>query len=228
MEILVELATDGVLENQVNAGVVPEKAKQSDDVFVPQVGLDLYFSPYLVLDVILHQLLLVQDFERHDKITRFLPCKVHFPELALADHSSDLEVIDAPALHVNLLIHRSIFLVFVWGLSLCKPTSAHIFLVPAFRPGLAVQLGGLLGQQLVLAFIVDGNLFRRNRIGVFEVRGVLVLDNFTLLLLDGLVTGLNFLDPGEMRSGRQLVLHGAVRFSGPKVQNGGTNERSAY
>lgn len=51
LEVLVELATRGVLEYQINLLLVPEETIHAQDVVMTEVGLNLNLSPQLVFDV---------------------------------------------------------------------------------------------------------------------------------------------------------------------------------
>ena len=63
LQLLVQLAPRGVLEDQVDAGGVVKVAVEAQDVGVPQVALDLYLPPQLVLHVGLLQLVLEQHLQ---------------------------------------------------------------------------------------------------------------------------------------------------------------------
>jgi len=93
---LVHLAARRELEDEIDARFVVEVAEQAEDVGVAEMRLDLDLSPQLMLHLGLLQLRLEQDLERHDVLGRALPGEVHVPELALAERSTDVEILEFP------------------------------------------------------------------------------------------------------------------------------------
>ena len=61
--VLVKLAFGAVLKNQVNFLLIVEKSVKLEHVFVPQVTLDLDFTPQLVGNLGLLKLTLVEHLE---------------------------------------------------------------------------------------------------------------------------------------------------------------------
>jgi len=93
---LVHLAARRELEDEVDARLVVEVAEQAEDVGVAEMRLDLDLSPQLMLHLGFLQLRLEQDLERHDVLGRALPGEVHVSELALAERSTDVEILEFP------------------------------------------------------------------------------------------------------------------------------------
>ena len=84
LQLLVQLALGGELEDQVDARLIVKVAIQPQDVGVAQVRLDLDLSAELVLDARLAQLRFIQHLERHDVLGVLFPCEVDVAELSLA------------------------------------------------------------------------------------------------------------------------------------------------
>lgn len=70
---------------------------------MPQMTLYLNLPPELMLNIALHQLLLIQDFQRNNKLRFLLPCKVNMTELASAKGLADLEIVNGPFLGLEFL-----------------------------------------------------------------------------------------------------------------------------
>ena len=47
LQVLVKLALGRELEDEVDTALVVEISEETENVRVPEVGLDLYFSPYI-------------------------------------------------------------------------------------------------------------------------------------------------------------------------------------
>ena len=58
--------------------------------------LNFNLSAQLVLHLRFLKLGFEEDFQRHDVFALLFPCKVNVPELALAQRSSDVEIIEGP------------------------------------------------------------------------------------------------------------------------------------
>ena len=59
--------------------------------------LNFNLSAQLVLHLRFLKLGLEEDFQRHDVFTLFFPGEINVPELPLAQRSSDVEIIEGPA-----------------------------------------------------------------------------------------------------------------------------------
>lgn len=97
-EDLEELTTSCVFENKVDSGVVVEVSVHSDDVGMPELGLDLNLTAELVLNGGFLELGLVENLETDDELGFLLPCKVDASKLSGSEWSTNLEVVKAPLL----------------------------------------------------------------------------------------------------------------------------------
>lgn len=95
-ELLVELASRGVLEDEKDAGVVVKVAEQAQDVGVPEMGLDFDLPTELVLDPVFDELRLEEDFQTDDVLCLLLAGEIDGAELALPKRLADLEVVERP------------------------------------------------------------------------------------------------------------------------------------
>ena len=97
-EDLEKLTTSCVFEDEVDSGVVVEVSVHSDDVWMPELGLDLNLTAELVLNGGFLELGLVENLETDDELRLLLPCKVDASKLSGSEWSTNLEVVKAPLL----------------------------------------------------------------------------------------------------------------------------------
>lgn len=113
MQLLVQLSFPGKFEHEKYALLIVEVAMHSQDIRmstepilfgqyrrtnlhqnrnIPQVALNLNFSPQLLLNLSFHQLFLVQTFKCDDEFGLGSgPCHVDPSELSLSQRSTNLE-----------------------------------------------------------------------------------------------------------------------------------------
>ena len=72
LETLVELSSWGILKNQINPLIVPEKSIHSENVGMFEMGLNCNFSFQLVLNLCLLQLFLIKHLDCYDIFRLFL------------------------------------------------------------------------------------------------------------------------------------------------------------
>jgi hypothetical protein len=95
-EILVELTLGRELGDEVDTRRIVEVAVKTDDVRVSEVRLDLNFALELVLDAGPLELLLEHYLDSNDITRNVLTSKVHIAKLAVAEITTDLEVLQLP------------------------------------------------------------------------------------------------------------------------------------
>ena len=83
-EVVEQFATRGEFENQVDLLVICEEPIHPEDVLVAQMALDLDLPPELNLYIVLDELALVQNLERHDELGLLLPREIDVAKLAFA------------------------------------------------------------------------------------------------------------------------------------------------
>mmetsp|Transcript_13393 Transcript_13393/g.56646 ORF Transcript_13393/g.56646 Transcript_13393/m.56646 type:complete len:214 (+) Transcript_13393:624-1265(+) len=98
LELLVQLSAGGVLEDQVHAVLIVEISVEPQDVWMPEVGLDLDLASQLVLHVRLLQLLLEKNLEGDDVLALLLAGQVNVAEFAATQGLAYIEVAQLPSL----------------------------------------------------------------------------------------------------------------------------------
>lgn len=107
LELLVELAARDVLQNHVDLVLVEEKAVDGQDVLVLEVEANFNFPLQLLLDPVVDELCLVEDFEGHHEFRVLLARQVNVAELAMAEGLPNFEVLNRPEVDVESAIHIS-------------------------------------------------------------------------------------------------------------------------
>lgn len=103
LEILIQFATRCIFKNQVDLLVIPEESVHSQDVLMSEMRLNLDLSSQLMLHIALHQLLLVEHFERNNKLGLLFSCQVDMAKLSSAKRLPNFKIIDSPFFRVKLL-----------------------------------------------------------------------------------------------------------------------------
>ena len=92
LEVLVEFAPRGELEDEVDSTLVVKVPIESKDVVVSKMGLDLDLATKLVLHTGFRKLRLEQNFEGYNIVTLFLPRQVNVPELSSSERFPNVEI----------------------------------------------------------------------------------------------------------------------------------------
>lgn len=74
------------------------KLREKNQQLLPEVGLDLHFSPELMLDTGLLKLILKEDLEGQDELALTLPGQVDVAKFTLTQGATNVEVFQTPPL----------------------------------------------------------------------------------------------------------------------------------
>jgi hypothetical protein len=85
------------LQDKIDPLGVMEVGVHSQNILMPDVGLYLNLTLELVLDIVIHQFLLLQHFQGTYEFGSLLPCQVNGPVLAVAQESTNIKIIQAEA-----------------------------------------------------------------------------------------------------------------------------------
>ena len=88
--------------------LVIEKAKQLENIVVPQMTLYLNLSSQLMLYITFYELTFVKDFERNNELRLLLPCKIDMTKFPSSKWLSDLKVFNRPILGTENLFLAAI------------------------------------------------------------------------------------------------------------------------
>jgi hypothetical protein len=92
LEVFVELATRGELEDEVDSALIVEVAVESEDVVVAKVGLNLDFASQLMLNAGLCKLRFEQNLQSNDVMAFLLPGKVDVSKLPATQRLANIKV----------------------------------------------------------------------------------------------------------------------------------------
>ena len=101
-KVLVKLPFPSELEDEEDSLAVVEVTIESENVWVPQITVNLNLSPHLFLHFSLLQFALVEDLESADETRGSLLGQINSPKLSLAQGLSDLEHSQVPVLRLVL------------------------------------------------------------------------------------------------------------------------------
>lgn len=100
---MIDFATSGEFEDEVDLLVVPEEAIEPAYILMSEMALDLNLSSYLVLILGINDLLDVHDLKSNDELGLLLSGKIDMAELTSAHWLSKFEVIHRPLLRIEPL-----------------------------------------------------------------------------------------------------------------------------
>jgi len=83
LHLLIKLTLRSILENQINPGIVIEKAIEMKYIGMAQVTLDFYLALKLVCDLGLKQLFFLHDFQSNNEPRFFLSRQINTSKLTL-------------------------------------------------------------------------------------------------------------------------------------------------
>ena len=96
LKTFVHLPTGSILKDQVDFCLVVKVSKETQNVRMSQMGLDLDLSPELVLHLRFDQLRFEEDFQCNNIFALLLSCQIHVSELPLTQRSADVKVFQCP------------------------------------------------------------------------------------------------------------------------------------
>ena len=103
--MLVKLSFARKFKDDKDSFAVVEVTVEADNIRMSQIAVDLDFSPYLLFDLSLLQLTLMEDLQRAEKSSRSLFGQIYATELALTEWFSNLKHPKMELLRLRLLIY---------------------------------------------------------------------------------------------------------------------------
>ena len=102
LQITVQFSFCSEFKNQINSSSIVKITVESENVWMPEMTLNLNLAPQLVLHAVIVQLFFEKHLQGHHILALLLAGQVHIAELSLAKRFANVEVCHLPLLLLSL------------------------------------------------------------------------------------------------------------------------------